>query len=163
EPVHPAHSPAKGLLPEAAAGAYCSEECSSRGGLGKENPCCGTVSGHRATTGGLLAAPGQSMVIHLRALALRPFDLKPVEKAPILFEVEDGKGNKVFKKTLTTSDFGIAAVDFQLADEVNMGDYQLKAALGEARAQKTVTVKRYVLPKFKVQVTSDKSFYLPKE
>jgi hypothetical protein len=102
-------------------------------------------------------------VIHLRALALRPFDLKPVEKAPILFEVEDGKGNKVFKKTLTTSDFGIAAVDFQLADEVNMGDYQLKAALGEARAQKTVTVKRYVLPKFKVQVTSDKSFYLPKE
>ncbi len=102
-------------------------------------------------------------VIHLRALALRPFDLRPVEKAPILFEVEDAKGNKVFKKSLTTSDFGVAAVDFQLADEVNMGDYQLKAALGEHRAQKTVTVKRYVLPRFKVQVTSDKRFYLPKE
>jgi hypothetical protein len=102
-------------------------------------------------------------LIHLRALALRPFDLKPVEKAPILFEVEDAKGNKVFKKSLTTSEYGIAAVDFQLADEVNMGDYQLKAALGEARAQKTVQVKRYVLPKFKTQVTADKSFYLPKE
>jgi hypothetical protein len=102
-------------------------------------------------------------VIHLRALALRPFDLKPVEKAPLVFEVEDAKGNKVFKKSLTTSEYGLASVDFQLADEVNMGDYQLKAALGEHRAQKTVTVKRYVLPKFKAQLTSDKSFYLPKE
>src|SRR5205085_3060402 len=102
-------------------------------------------------------------LIHLRALALRPFDLKPVERADLLFEVEDAKGNKVFKRTLKTSEFGIASVDFQLADEVNMGDYQLKAALGQARAQKTVTVKRYVLPKFKVQVTSDKTFYLPKE
>jgi hypothetical protein len=102
-------------------------------------------------------------VIHLRALALRPFDLKPIAKADLLFEVEDAKGNKVFKRTLKTSDFGIAAVDFQLADEVNMGDYQLKAALGEHRTQKTVTVKRYVLPKFKVQVTTDKRFYLPKE
>src|SRR5262249_47860280 len=102
-------------------------------------------------------------LIHLRALVLRPFDLKPVERADLLFEGEDAKGNKVFKRTLKTSQFAVAPVDFQLADEVNMGDYQLKAALGEARAQKTVTVKRYVLPKFKVQVTSDKSFYLPKE
>src|SRR5262249_12427307 len=91
-------------------------------------------------------------VIHLRALALRPFDLKPVEKAPLLLEVEDAKGNKVFKKSLTTSEYGIASVDFQLADEVNMGDYQLKAALGEHRAQKTVTGKRYVLPRFKTQL-----------
>src|SRR5207253_1221626 len=69
--------------------------------------------------------PGQ--MIHLRALALRPIDFKPLEKEPLLFEIEDGKGNKVFKKTLETSNFGVAWTDFQLADEVNEGDYHLRA------------------------------------
>ncbi len=102
-------------------------------------------------------------VIHLRALALRSFDMKPIESQDLLFEVEDPKGNKVFKRTLKTSEFGIASVDFQLADEVNMGDYQLRAIAGGVRAEKTVQVKRYVLPKFKVEVKADKTFYLPKE
>jgi hypothetical protein len=102
-------------------------------------------------------------LIHLRALALRPIDLKPVADSDLLFEVEDPKGNKVFKRALKTSGYGVASVDFQLADEVNMGDYHVRAFLGDQRAEKTVTVKRYVLPKFKVNVTSDKTFYLPKE
>lgn len=105
--------------------------------------------------------PGQLM--HLRALVLRPFDLKPVDNAEIIFEVEDGKGNKVFKKALQTSKFGVAAADFQLADEVNMGSYQIRAFLGSYKADKIVQVKKYVLPKFKVEVTADKKFYLPKE
>ena len=102
-------------------------------------------------------------VIHLRALALQSFDMKPLEGKDLLFEVEDPKGNKVFKRTLKTSEFGIASIDFQLADEVNMGDYQLRAIIGDVRAEKTVQVKRYVLPKFKVELKADKTFYLPKE
>src|SRR5262249_49828628 len=43
-----------------------------------------------------LYQPGQ--LIHIRALTLRPFDLKPVANEELVFEVEDGKGNKVFKK-----------------------------------------------------------------
>ena len=35
--------------------------------------------------------------------------------------------------------------------------------VGDYRADKTVTVKRYVLPKFKVVAKADKTFYLPKE
>jgi 5-hydroxyisourate hydrolase-like protein (transthyretin family) len=105
--------------------------------------------------------PGQEM--HLRALCLRPFDLRPVENAALLFEIEDGKGNKVFKKTVKTSAFGVASVDFQLADEVNQGDYHLRAEMNGQRAEKTVSVKRYVLPRFKVNVSADKRFYLPKE
>jgi hypothetical protein len=112
--------------------------------------------------------PGQ--LIHLRALVLRPFDMQPVDNKEILFEVEDPKGNKVFKRTFKTSAYGVASVDFQLADEVNMGDYHVRAMLGEpgasatgVRAEKTVQVKRYVLPKFKVEVKADKTYYLPKE
>ncbi len=108
-----------------------------------------------------LYQPGQLM--HLRALALQSFDLKPVAGADLTFEVEDGKGNKVFKQALKTSDYGVASADFQLADEVNAGDYHVRAILGDHTADKTVTVKPYVLPKFKTDVTADKKFYLPKE
>jgi hypothetical protein len=108
-----------------------------------------------------LYQPGQ--VIHIRALALRSFDLKPVADSPLLFEVEDAKGNKVFKREYRTSEYGVASVDFQLADEVNMGDYRVRALLGQHQADKTVAVKRYVLPKFKTELTADKRFYLPKE
>jgi hypothetical protein len=108
-----------------------------------------------------LYQPGQ--IMHIRALALQSFDLKPVEKSELVFEVEDAKGNKVFKRDLKTSEFGIASVDFQLADEVNQGDYHIRAILGDQQADKTVTVKPYVLPKFKSEVTADKKFYLPKE
>src|SRR5262249_8815957 len=66
-------------------------------------------------------------------------------------------------RTFKTNEFGVASVDFQLADEVNMGDYHLRAFVGEVKAEKTVNVKRYVLPKFKVEVKADKTFYLPKE
>ena len=108
-----------------------------------------------------LYQPGQEM--HIRALALQAFDLTPVGGKDLVFEVEDAKGNKVFKRTVPTSEYGIAAIDFQLADEVNMGDYQVRALLGEQQASKTVTVKRYVLPKFKVELKADKSYYMPKE
>ena len=107
-----------------------------------------------------LYQPGQLM--HLRALALQSFNLKPVAGADLTFEVEDGKGNKVFKQALKTSDFGVASADFQLADEVNAGDYHIRAILADHTADKTVTVKPYVLPKFKADVTADKKF-LPAE
>ena len=109
-----------------------------------------------------LYQPGQ--LIHIRALALQGFDLSPVGDSTIKFEVEDGKGNKVFKRELKTSDYGIASIDFQLADEVNQGEYRIRAVLGDQTADKTVSVKPYVLPKFKAEVKADKrTFYLPKE
>jgi 5-hydroxyisourate hydrolase-like protein (transthyretin family) len=108
-----------------------------------------------------LYQPGQ--LIHIRALALSAFDLKPAAGAALTFEVEDAKGNKVFKYATKTTEHGIVSADFQLADEVNQGDYRVRAVLGDQQAEKTVTVKPYVLPKFKAEVKADKSYYLPKE
>jgi uncharacterized protein YfaS (alpha-2-macroglobulin family) len=113
------------------------------------------------TTDKPLYQPGQ--LIHIRALALKPMNLEPAHGSSLLFEVEDSRGNKVFKQTLPTSEYGVASADFQLASEVNMGDYQIRATLGDHQAQKTVTIKRYVLPKFKVEVKSDRGYYLPRE
>lgn len=106
-----------------------------------------------------LYQPGQ--VIHMRVLALSTFDLSPARGATVDFLVEDAKGNKVFRHSVVLSEFGIAAVDFQLADMVNQGDYKLSAAIGDTRSEKTVEVRPYALPKFGVDVSTDRSFYLP--
>ncbi len=108
-----------------------------------------------------LYQPGQRM--RIRALALQAFNLHPVDGSNLTFEVEDAKGNKVFKQSHKTNAHGIASVDFQLADEVNTGDYHVRAILGDHTADKTVTVKPYVLPKFKSELKADKRYYLPKE
>jgi 5-hydroxyisourate hydrolase-like protein (transthyretin family) len=106
-----------------------------------------------------LYQPGQT--IHLLALALDAFDSTPARSAAIEFLVQDAKGNKVFRQSATTSDFGIAAADFTLANMVNQGDYKLSVSLGNITSQKTVEVKPYVLPKFGVNVTTDRPFYTP--
>ncbi len=111
------------------------------------------------TTDKPLYQPGQT--IHLRALALGAFDLHPAGDQPVEFVVADGKGNKVFRKKVTTSQYGIAAVDFVLADEVNTGRYKISAELGKTISERTVTVQHYVLPKFKIDIETDKSFYRP--
>jgi 5-hydroxyisourate hydrolase-like protein (transthyretin family) len=111
------------------------------------------------TTDKPLYQPGQT--IHIRALALGAFDLHPAEGQPVEFVVADGKGNKVFRKTVTTSQYGIAAVDFLLADEVNTGRYKISAELEKTSSERTVTVQHYVLPKFKIDIETDKSFYRP--
>jgi len=105
--------------------------------------------------------PGQ--VIHLRALALSAFDLTPAVGQELEIVIADGKGNKVFRKKLVTSDFGAAWTDFQLADEVNTGPYKISASLGNTSSEKTVTVEHYVLPKFEVKLETSRQYYLPSE
>ncbi len=111
------------------------------------------------TTDKPLYQPGQ--VIHLRALALGTFDLKPAAGQAIEFIIADGKGNKVFRQSAELSEYGVASADFQLATEVNTGPYKISAVLGDTTSEKTVTVERYVLPKFKASLQTDRTFYQP--
>ncbi len=105
--------------------------------------------------------PGQ--VIHIRVLALASFDLRPAAQQPVTVVVQDGRGNTVFRKHLTASAFGVAAADFQLADELNAGAYKITAQVGNTVSEKTVTVEHYTLPKFEVALTTDHAFYRPGE
>ncbi len=82
---------------------------------------------------------------------------RPPPSRKLTFEVEDSRGNKVFKKTTQTDKFGIASAEFGLADEVNLGTYHLRALLGESdsptnTAEIALNIERYVLPKFKVAI-----------
>jgi uncharacterized protein YfaS (alpha-2-macroglobulin family) len=99
--------------------------------------------------------PGQT--IHIRALALNKAGHQADVGRKLTFEIEDSRGNKVFRKVTVTDKFGIASGEFTLADEVNLGPYHLRALMGDRNSPSdtseiTLQVDRYVLPKFKVAI-----------
>ncbi len=104
-----------------------------------------------------------SQTIHLRALALDRADRHAAAGRALTFEVEDPRGNKVFRKSTATDNFGVASAEFTLADEVNLGTYHVRARIGEASAAElAVNVERYVLPKFRVAIEFDSKNGKPK-
>lgn len=114
------------------------------------------------TTDKPLYQPGQT--IHIRSLSLELPDKKPLAETEVTLELSDPKGNKVFKKRGKTGKYGIFSADFKLADLVNLGNYNLSVLInGQTAAQKTLTVEKYVLPKFGIEFTADKGFYMPGE
>jgi hypothetical protein len=109
--------------------------------------------------------PGQT--IHVRALALDRASHRAAATRRLTFEIEDSRGNRVFRKSTQTDNFGIAATEFTLADEVNLGAYHLRALMGDPQApadsaELTLDVERYVLPKFKVEIDFDKQNNKPR-
>jgi uncharacterized protein YfaS (alpha-2-macroglobulin family) len=111
------------------------------------------------TTDKPIYQPGQT--IYLRALALENMSKKPLTGQPVLFEIEDGKANKIFKRTLTSDNYGLAATQFTLGQVLNLGTFKVRVTVGADISEKTVEVSRYALPKFKVDVSADKPFYTP--
>jgi hypothetical protein len=101
--------------------------------------------------------PGQTL--NLRTLTLTAGDNKPVVSSPVLFEVMDGKGNKVFKQSVNTDAYGVAATTFTLGTLVNTGTFTLRATSNSVKTEKTVSVSTYALPKFDITVTTDKTWY----
>lgn len=103
--------------------------------------------------------PGQT--IHLRTLALDSNALKAAQGQPLVLTVADPEGNKLMRKELTTSDFGITSTDFQLDSQAASGDYILTAEMGPASSSRTVEVKPYTLPRFAVNFQRENAFYQP--
>ncbi len=105
--------------------------------------------------------PGQT--IHLRSLSLKKPSLKPIAGEEVVFSIRDPKGNLIFKQRDVTSQYGIAATDCPLATQLLEGEYRIECQVGETKSESTVRVQKYVLPKFKLDVTLDKAFYAPAE
>ncbi|MBI1299599.1 hypothetical protein GC175_32135 [bacterium] len=103
--------------------------------------------------------PGQ--MLHARALALNSLALAAAEDEIIVFTVDDPEGNRLLRQEIATSEWGIAAVDFELDAQAMSGDYILTAALGPVTSSRSVEVKPYNLPRFKVDFAPDRTFYLP--
>ena len=97
--------------------------------------------------------PGQT--IHVRALALDRASHQATGNRKLTFEVEDSRGNKLFRTITQTDAWGVASTEFALAEEVNLGTWHLRALMEDPssnRAELALQVERYVLPRFKVAV-----------
>ena len=111
------------------------------------------------TTDKPLYQPGQTL--HVRALALRSGDKSPEAQKEAILEIEDAKGNKLTREVLATDAFGIASTTFQIARQVNLGTWKVRVTMGDTVSEKTVSVDRYVLPKFKIDAGLDATWYRP--
>jgi CD109 antigen len=103
--------------------------------------------------------PGQT--IHGRILSLNN-RLIPVS-GQCTIEISDSKGIKVFKETLDTNEYGVASFDMPLATEVNLGTWKVKAEMGQSQTQLDLRVEKYVLPKFQVDVTTPRDWFMVDE
>jgi hypothetical protein len=103
--------------------------------------------------------PGQT--IQVRALALRTSDLHPVAEQPAVFTLIDPKGNVLFKEQAPTSKYGISSTKCLLDREILEGGYTVACKVGDTESRLAVEVKKYVLPKFKIEARFDRPFYQP--
>jgi CD109 antigen len=103
--------------------------------------------------------PGQT--VHVRLVALDS-ELKPVATEAVI-EIQDAKAIKVFKKTVTTDEYGMATIDLPLSTEPNLGGWKLTATAGQATTQLDVRVEEYVLPKYEVKADMGKDWFLVNE
>ncbi|HEU5022810.1 MAG TPA: MG2 domain-containing protein, partial [Bryobacteraceae bacterium] len=69
--------------------------------------------------------PGQTM--HLRALALDRSNHQAMAARSMVFEAEDARSNRIFRRKTQTDEYGVASAEFTLAEEVNLGTWHLRA------------------------------------
>ena len=103
--------------------------------------------------------PGQT--IHGRVLSLNN-KMIPIPGECII-EISDAKGIKIFKETLTTNEYGVASFDMPLANELNLGTWKAIANIGESTTQLDLRIEKYVLPKFEVNVSTPRNWFLVDE
>ena len=103
--------------------------------------------------------PGQDILI--RVLQLSP-ELKPMPGA-ITVEIQDAKGNKIFREESMSDDFGMIDFKMPISPEPNLGIWRVTAASGDETTQIDVTVDKYSLPKYEIAVDFLKSWILADE
>lgn len=100
--------------------------------------------------------PGQ--VVHLRTLAFEGVSARASERS-VTLEVESPAGDMIFREELEANDYGIASMDYPLSNILPLGYYKVNAYVGTESASRSFLVKRYVLPKFRIDLPDLESWY----
>ena len=98
--------------------------------------------------------------IKYRALLISKTDNTPQTDKEVLVEILDGNGNRVYSEKSNTTDFGIVSGNFELASEVNSGEYTISVSSNSKKIIHKFTVNPYVTPQFEVAITTEKDVYL---
>ncbi|MEW5936627.1 MAG: alpha-2-macroglobulin family protein [Candidatus Thermoplasmatota archaeon] len=108
------------------------------------------------TTDKPIYQPGQ--IVHVRVVAFEGEEPAP-SNDPCAFEVRSPDGDLIFRKELALNEYGIGALDYPLAYVLPFGAYKLNATIADSTASTIFVVKRYVLPKFDMQLLGMKGWY----
>ena len=102
-----------------------------------------------------------SQTIQGRVLVLTN-ELRPTS-SKVDVEITDGKGIKIFRKALKTNAFGVAPFKLDLANELNFGTWKISAESGSATSEVDIRVEKYVLPRFEVELSTERDYFLVDE
>jgi hypothetical protein len=106
-----------------------------------------------------LYQPGQTA--HMRVTVFGP-NKRALADTPVKLTIEDEESEEQFHQTVTTSRFGIASADWDIPQKLRLGDYGIKAVLGDGDDQQAkIRIRRYELPTYSVVVTPDRPYFLP--
>jgi MG2 domain/Macroglobulin domain MG4/Macroglobulin domain MG3 len=107
-----------------------------------------------------LYQPGQTA--HMRVTVFGP-NKRALAGTQVKLTIEDEESEKQFHETVTTSRFGIASADWDIPQKLRLGDYRIKAALGDEYygQEAKIRISRYDLPTYSVVVTPDRPYFLP--
>jgi hypothetical protein len=107
--------------------------------------------------------PGQTL--HTRLVAFDE-NHRAVAKQAMTIQIRDPENSVVFRSTPETSRFGVAALDWDIPENIRLGEYALEATIGDegptkAIGRAVVKISRYDLPTFSVAVKPDRTYYPP--
>jgi hypothetical protein len=114
------------------------------------------------TSDKLLYQPGQTM--HVRALMLNSLK-RAVANENIVIRIVDPERTNVFVETARSSRFGVVNADWQIPDNVRLGDYRISVDREDGMNETgyDVRISRYELPNFTVIAEPDRLFYQPEQ
>ena len=109
-----------------------------------------------------LYQPGQTL--HVRLLAFDS-EKKAFADQALTVDIKDPEGTLVYRSAQTTSRYGIASADWQIPENLRLGEYKIEAEFDAPELDATylanVKISRYELPTFSVAVKPDHAYYLP--
>ena len=103
------------------------------------------------------ARPGEK--IRARALLVSSAGERPLADRPVTLDLFDPAGNRIARKEAYASRFGLAWAEFPLDSEAPEGEYKLAAESGGLKSERSVAVKQYRLPPFRVRVEPGKPWF----
>ena len=108
-----------------------------------------------------LYKPGQTM--KFRAVVLRTADLTPLDARPGAFTVTGPTGDVLLEERVPAGVFGVAAGDFPLADDAQVGEYTLTWRSGSASDSVVVRVAPFSLPRYQITSRTTQPWYTWRE
>jgi Large extracellular alpha-helical protein len=105
-------------------------------------------------------------MLSVRGLLLKGSEGKTVVgDSPVEFRIKDEDDTVLYRSTVRTSAFGVAAIEWQIPKNVRLGRYtiEVRDENDEQLNSHWIRVSRYDLPNFIVEAKPAKPFYLPGE